>query len=152
MDFQTTGGGGLPAPSKMRDGNGGRGLIIGLAGCWAAGGLYVAPLETIAWVACVAAIVALAWVWAQYLDRRVYERVEKGLCAQCGYDLQGCGQSGECPECGGWFGPGWGAAIPKRKAAKREETNPEADAAAAAQTDSVEHAEAADLPPSTTAS
>jgi hypothetical protein len=38
------------------------------------------------------------------LKRRLRRRRrEKGLCAQCGYDLRGSRESGRCPECGTGF-------------------------------------------------
>jgi hypothetical protein len=104
----------LAAPPAKGD-NGGRGMIIGLAACWVAAGLFVAPLETLAWLICVGSIVALAWWLSVRMDERVYERLANGQCAQCGYDLQSSGSSGDCPKCGAWFGPGWGAAMPKDK-------------------------------------
>jgi hypothetical protein len=130
MDIQPTAqlnaGGAVPAsavppiargaPGPQEDGgNGARGIIVGLGGIWVAVGLYVAPIATLIWVVGVGAIcVAAAW-WSQWLDERTYDRVAQGCCAQCGYDLRGCGQSGDCPECGAWFGLGWGAAIPADK-------------------------------------
>ena len=102
----------LALPPKSAD-NGGRGMIIGLAACWVAAGLFVAPLETLSWLLCVGVIGGLAWWISSRMDNRVYERLAHCQCAQCGFDLQSSGNSGDCPRCGAWFGPGWGAALPK---------------------------------------
>jgi hypothetical protein len=126
MDLETTGanptpggGGGVAPPVGKHEV--GHILILGLAACWVAAGLFVAPLATLAWLICVGAVVGSgAWL-ANRLDDRVYNRLASGHCGQCGYDLQGCGPRGECPECGSWFGPGWGAAIPKGKTAPTSE-------------------------------
>ncbi len=108
-----------PAPvmslPPVKEGNGARGIIVGLGGIWVATGLYIAPIATLIWVVGVGSICLTASWWSRWLDGRVYERVGHGCCAQCGYDLRGCGQSGDCPECGAWFGLGWGAAIPAEK-------------------------------------
>ena len=117
MDLETTtatprvGGGGAPRPGGKHEI--GHVLILALAACWVAAGLFVAPLATLAWLVCVGGIVGMAMWLANRMDDRIYNRVASGHCAQCGYDLQGSGPRGECPECGAWFGPGWGAAIPK---------------------------------------
>jgi hypothetical protein len=100
-----------------------RGIIIGIAAGWLAAGLYVAPIATLVWVAGVSTLTAAAWYFANWLDQKLYDRLEHGQCAHCGYDLRGSGERGECPECGAWFGPGWGATIPKRKTAKPAETD-----------------------------
>lgn len=126
MDVKTTGAtphitGGEP-PQAVGKQDGGRGLIIALAACWLAAGLYVAPLATLLWLACVGGIVALAWWLAARLDDRIYHRVANGRCAQCGHDLRRCGPSGDCPACGAWFGPGWGATVVNAKAGPGPET------------------------------
>ena len=58
------------------------------------------------WMVFVAAVVDVAALLLWYLlkrmkprDQIVHERLEKGLCPQCGYDLAG-NLSGVCPECG----------------------------------------------------
>jgi hypothetical protein len=131
MDLETigaspvSGGGGGVAPKPVRKHEIGHALILGLAACWVAAGLFIAPLATLAWLVCVGGVVGLgAWL-ANRMDDRIYQRLASGHCAQCGYDLQGCGPRGECPGCGAWFGPGWGAAIPKGKAMKRSEDSTE---------------------------
>jgi hypothetical protein len=124
----------FPPPAK--EGNGARGIIVGLGGIWVATGLYIAPVATLIWVVGVGTICLAASWWSHWLDGRVYERVGQGCCSQCGYDLRGCGQSGDCPECGAWFGLGWGAAIPADR--QKVLANAAAAAAAAAATLAVE--------------
>lgn len=50
------------------------------------------------------ALVILAGVYAMYVAPADYDlrrkRLAEGLCVQCGYDLRGRGEGGECPECG----------------------------------------------------
>jgi hypothetical protein len=120
---------GLPPEAKPAAGAT-RGIVIGIAAGWVAAGLYVAPVATLVWVAGVSTLTAAAWYFANWLDQKLYDRLEHGQCAHCGYDLRGSGERGECPECGAWFGPGWGATIPKRKTAKSPQGDAPAQAAA----------------------
>ena len=132
MDLETTGANPAPSAGTGSIGGGdaprpggkpevGHVLILAFAACWVAAGLFVAPLATLAWLVCVGGIAGTAAWLANRMDDRIYRRVASGHCAQCGYDLQGSGPRGECPECGAWFGPGWGAAIAKGKAADGED-------------------------------
>ena len=105
-----------------------RGIVIGIASGWLCVGLYIAPIATLVWLTGVSALTATAWYFANWLDHKLYDRLENGQCAHCGYDLRGSGERGECPECGAWFGPGWGA-VTKEKTAKPAEPAAAADAA-----------------------
>jgi hypothetical protein len=107
-----------------------RGIVIGIAAGWVAAGLYIAPIATLVWLTGVSALTAAAWFFANWLDQKLYDRIQKGQCAHCGYDLRGCGERGECPECGAWFGPGWGAVL-KNKTAKPPEMSAAAQSAQA---------------------
>jgi len=50
----------------------------------------------IRWIVLLSAIPPLLWI-LRYRGRRL-ERIKKGLCLKCGYDLQGSPNA--CPECG----------------------------------------------------
>ena len=99
-----------------------RGIVIGVASGWLCVGLYIAPIATLVWLTGVSALTATAWYFATWLDTKLYDRLENGQCAHCGYYLRGSGDRGECPECGAWFGPGWGG-VPKPKPADPAETD-----------------------------
>jgi hypothetical protein len=115
QDAKSAGAGTVAGPAVAAGAGATRGIVIGIAAGWVAAGLYIAPIATLVWLTGVSALTAAAWFFANWLDQKLYDRIQKGLCAHCGYDLRGCGERGECPECGAWFGPGWGAAMPRKK-------------------------------------
>ena len=88
-------------------------LIMGTAALWTGVAIWFMPWPVLfGFFAAIASLIILARLVSALNDRR-FHRLANRECVNCGYDLR---QSTErCPECGAYFGLGWGGILDEER-------------------------------------
>jgi hypothetical protein len=88
-------------------------LIVGTALLWAGMAIWFMPWPVLlGFFAAIGSLVILVRLVSAVGDRH-YQRLANQQCVNCGYDLRGSTE--RCPECGAYFGLGWGGILDEER-------------------------------------